>query len=209
MRTTFTPEFNRAFAVLMGHEGGYSNSATDRGGETYKGISRVHHPAWQGWPMVDGAKAYAGFPVCLESNALLQTLVKDFYKGTFWDHFYCDSLPLPLALEVFEQAVNLGIARTARHLQQACNALNRNGKLFADLKEDGKFGRLTLQAVSLLVHRDDMDPLIKALNILQGAHYLAVMREHPEQETYARGWLSRVEITSTTMQRHLSYGAAA
>jgi len=32
------------------------------------------------------------------------------------------------------------------------------------------------------------------MNVLQGTHYVEYMREHPEQEKYARGWLKRVEI---------------
>jgi len=199
--TTFTPEFTRAYAVLMAHEGGYSNNPNDRGGETYKGISRVYHPGWQGWPMVDAAKALSGFPACLEGNALLQTLVKSFYKGTFWDHFYCDSLPEELAIEIFEQAVNLGVGRTARHLQKACNALNRNQKLFRDLTVDGAFGRLTLQAVVTLVNLNEGHVLLNVLNVLQGGHYLSLMCDDPTQEEFARGWLKRVSITTKPIGR--------
>ena len=207
--TTMTPEFTRAYAVLMAHEGGYSNNPKDRGGETYKGISRKYHPGWQGWPMIDAAKALSGFPACLEGNALLQTLVRVFYKGTFWDHFYCDSLPPALAVELFEQSVNLGVARTTRHVQEACNALNRNGRLYADLKVDGQFGRLTLQALSFLVHGGDLETLMTALNVMQGRHYLAEMAAHTEQEEFARGWLSRVELTTDARRRHCSNAQAA
>lgn len=193
--TTITPEFTTAYATLMAHEGGYSNSPLDRGGETYRGISRVHHPDWQGWPMVDAGKSKQGFPVSLEGNALLQTLVRVFYKASFWDHFYGDSLPFVLATEIFEQAVNLGTHQTTLHIQRVCNFLNRNGRLFADLKEDGRFGKLTLQALVILVHSKDMGDLIKSLNVLQGAHYIELAAAHHEQEEFARGWLKRVELS--------------
>ena len=33
-------DFNIAFEITMGHEGGYSFDKDDAGGETYRGISR-------------------------------------------------------------------------------------------------------------------------------------------------------------------------
>ena len=39
-------EFSEAFTQTAAHEGGYSNDPLDRGGETYRGIARVHHPDW-------------------------------------------------------------------------------------------------------------------------------------------------------------------
>ena len=34
-------------------EGYYANDAQDRGGETYRGISRMHCPEWGGWMVLD------------------------------------------------------------------------------------------------------------------------------------------------------------
>ena len=40
----------------MEHEGGYVDDRDDRGGETYRGISRNNFPDWKGWKKIDGFK---------------------------------------------------------------------------------------------------------------------------------------------------------
>ena len=97
-------EFGQALARLLPFEGGYSNLAADRGGETYRGISRKNWPRWQGWNRVDQAKARAGFPASLEQDGELQTLVRQFYRSEFWRPEF-ETLPSQdLANKVFDIA---------------------------------------------------------------------------------------------------------
>ena len=44
-------DFNIAFEKTLLAEGGYklTDVANDKGGQTYAGITRRDHPAWQGW----------------------------------------------------------------------------------------------------------------------------------------------------------------
>ena len=46
-------DFNQAFDITMGHEGGYANNKLDTGGETYRGVSRNNWPDWEGWRLID------------------------------------------------------------------------------------------------------------------------------------------------------------
>ena len=48
--------FNLAYKKLEVAEGGYVNDPDDKGGETYKGISRKANPNWAGWISIDQIK---------------------------------------------------------------------------------------------------------------------------------------------------------
>lgn len=189
-------EFKQAFSRTLAHEGGYVKDPVDRGGETYKGISRRFNPGWEGWARIDRARRQRGFPKALDSDAALQASVAAFYKQHYWDKFQGDQLPQQaIANELFDTAVNLGVTRAVEFLQRGLNVLNRNGALYDDLVTDGVFGAKSLAALRAYLRKDKPGYLLKVLNILQGMHYIDYMGRSPLQEKYARGWLNRVEIT--------------
>jgi lysozyme family protein len=189
--------FEEAYKKTMGHEGGYVNDPDDAGAETYKGISRRFHPSWPGWIIIDNYRRQHAFPEVLDNSLELMVAVKDFYKVNFWDRFWGDEVSkvnFAVAMEIFDNAVNMGVGRSVRFLQEALNVLNRNGILFYDLSVDGSFGAKSLDALMNFVQNDPVDLLLKVLNILQGAHYIKYMGKDPVQEKYARGWFARVKI---------------
>jgi lysozyme family protein len=83
-------------SVFKGHtsgfEGGYVNDPADRGGETYRGISRKSWPDWAGWALIDQAKA-AGLRSAsaigrhFADDSEMDALVTEFYKNEFWEPF--------------------------------------------------------------------------------------------------------------------------
>ena len=88
--------------------------------------------------------------------------------------------------------------RAVRFLQTALNIFNRNEELYLDIAMDGVYGDRTLIALTLFRAKEGgtaENLLVKVLNIMQGAHYLVIMKNDPTQERFARGWLNRVEIT--------------
>ena len=181
--------FQKAFNNLISHEGGYANLKGDTGKETYMGISRVYHPKWQGWSIIDTYKAHStNFEKLLNANKKLQDLVKNFYKKEYWDKFKGDELPYIIAEELLEQSVNIGTWKTAgENLQKALNLLNRNGTLFKDLKVDGIVGEKTITAVK----KTNQRRLLKILNGLQFMHYYNLDIKNPEYEKFV-GWFDRV-----------------
>lgn len=187
-------DFNGNYEKLRVTEGRYSNDKTDRGGETYVGISRVNFPDWAGWSVIDEAKKNKNFPACLEKIVELQELVKAFYKHEFWDMIYGDSIPEILAEEMFDTGVNQGRGTAVKYLQHALNVLNRNQALYADMPMDGGFGVGTKAALEKYLQNDSAELLVKVMNVLQGYTYVCIMDKNPEQEKYARGWMQRVEI---------------
>lgn len=186
-------DFNEAFEITSAHEGGYANDPVDRGGETYRGIARVHHPDWAGWRRVDAKRGKAGFPGSLDRDSALQEDVKAFYKAVFWDRFGGDELPdQAVANELYDTAVNMGVRRAVRFLQSSLNLLNRDQRDYEDLIVDGWFGGKTLDALAKLLKKDrNSDALVKMMNIQQGARYVEIMAGDPSQERFARGWIKR------------------
>lgn len=188
--------FEQEMGKLLQKEGKYSNNQTDRGKETYKGISRVMHPSWDGWAIIDELKKEGkAFPSNLEPHTVLQSLVLEFYKKEFWDKVRGDDIPEALASEMFDTAVNQGEGTAIKYLQSALNALNRNASLYMDMPVDGGFGPATMACLTAYLKTDKLELLLKVMNVLQGSTYLSIMKSDPEQETFARGWFSRVEIT--------------
>ncbi|MCG6965844.1 MAG: hypothetical protein LJE59_04990 [Chromatiaceae bacterium] len=186
-------DFSAAFEITSAHEGGYVNDPVDRGGETYRGIARVHHPDWAGWKSIDAKRGKAGFPKSLDKDAALLAQVRAFYKGAYWDRFMGDEMPdQAVANELYDTAVNMGVRRAVRFLQSSLNLLNRNQKDYLDLIVDGWFGDKTMATMQALLKKDrDSDALVKMMNIQQGARYVEIMAGDPGQERFARGWIKR------------------
>jgi lysozyme family protein len=188
-------DFEEAYQITLENEGGYDNDPDDAGGETYKGVARKFWPDWAGWVIVDEAKNEPNFPKNLFYNDQLNDLVKGHYKEHFWDVFDGDDIPVQfLANEVFDTGINMGTKKAITFLQVGLNVLNRNGKLYPDIDEDGNFGTNTLNALKAYLKTDAASLLYKVINILQGKHYIDYMKKDPIQEKYARGWLQRVDF---------------
>ena len=185
-------DFEKAFEITMGHEGAYSFDMDDAGGETYMGISRKYNPSWEGWKLIDTVSDKKMIQIECPS---VMNHVRSYYKKMYWDRFLGDSIDnQAIANEMFDTAVNMGVARAAMFLQKGLNYLNRNESTFKDLVVDGFVGEFTLRMLFML-DIDDQEVLFKIMNVLQGQHYLEYMNKSPIQEKYCRGWFKRIEIT--------------
>lgn len=189
------PDFLTAYRKTLGFEGGWSNLPDDRGGETVMGISRRNHPAWPGWPLVDSLKNEQGIPNLNQAAALpLSSLVESFYQAEYWERAWCGKLPAQgLAEEIFDSAVNCGVDTAVAWLQEMSNLLRQKDD--ALLAVDGAMGERTLAALNILAARNNLARLTKLLNIVQAAHYLALVRYDPGQRQFLiGGWLNRVTL---------------
>lgn len=184
--------FKLAYNITCAHEGGYVKDPKDNGGETYKGISRNNFPNWQGWKIIDSFKKDAGFPAVLEKHELLNSLVLDFYKSEFWDvNRLTEVAHQEIANELFDTGVNVGIDFAARSLQRALNVANQEGRYYPDMVVDGKIGGTTLKALNA---HPKPATILKALNALQGAKYIAICEARQSQERFLNGWMERVSF---------------
>ncbi len=191
--------FEQAYEITMGHEGGYVNDNDDAGGETYKGVARKKNKHWDGWKRVDELKEEGdAFPGNLDDDAVFQEEIRRFYKQRYWDTFWGDDVSdQSIANELFDTGVNMGVGRAVKFLQASLNLLNRNGALYGEIAVDGGFGRNTLNALESYLDKDHPKFLFKLLNLLQGQHYIKIMTKSPVQEKYARGWLQRVDFSKS------------
>lgn len=184
--------FSTAYTATMSHEGRYVDNPNDRGGATWKGVSRNNFPRWSGWSIIDSCKRQQGFPANLRDNAQLEQLVRAFYKMEFWSRLSLDQVvDQRIANEMFDTAVNCGVGVAGNFLQRALNILNRSGKDYANLTVDGQVGPKTVQVLNQ--HRRPGD-VLKVLNILQGNKYIEICEARESQEEFASGWLSRVSL---------------
>jgi lysozyme family protein len=113
--------FDKAFAELLGNEGGYTNNPNDPGGETNWGVT------------LDTARENGYLGAMKDMD---QSVAKAIYFKRYWLPAF-DALPYPVAFQVFDGAVNSGVGQAVRWLQRAVG-----------VADDGKLGPLTLDAVS-------------------------------------------------------------
>ena len=195
--------FDIAYKLTAALEGGWANHPLDRGGETYCGIARKFWPNWDGWKIIDQLKepgdSVADINETLSNNALLPFEVKTFYMLHFWKPLglFQDYISQGVANELYDTAVNQGVATAGMYLQKAINLLNQNGLLYKDLKEDGNVGPATLAAYQaiFLHYRSKYGILavervvVKALDGLQYERYKEICERDNSQEVFFFGWV--------------------
>ncbi len=166
---------------VIGREGGYSNNPADRGGATRWGITEK----------VARANGYRG-----DMRALPRETAAAIYRRLYWQRPGYDRVAehMPkVAAELFDTGVNMGPAVATGFLQRALNALNRNARDYPDIAVDGAIGPRTLAALEgFRAKRGNggEQVLVKALEALQGARYMALAESRPANEAFLYGWLA-------------------
>ncbi len=197
-----TNDFITSFNKALSNEGFLSNNVNDRGGFTYKGISRTKHPAWSGWKIIDDFFRSTDFNLptegrsvqLLNNNVALQNEVLKFYRTEFWNKIKGDLLPTQLITdELIESSANLGISAASENIQRVINLLNRNGILYHDIAVDRVIGNLTLEALKKCIAANGEKLIYNLLNFYQVKHYIQIMENDPTQEIFI-GWFSRIAI---------------
>lgn len=190
--------FTNAYNETMDYEGGYAFDPDDRGGETYKGISRKHNPDWEGWAIIDDYKSQtnnfkSGYSI-LYNDMELDLLTRDYYELVYWirpKFNQIDKLFPELAEKMFDTGVNVGTGRVIKWLQSSLNLLNRNQKKYADISVDGGIGPNTLRTLSVAMGCNPKNRILTVLVVHQGEHYKGIMERNKSQEKYV-GWFDRL-----------------
>lgn len=162
-------------------EGDYSDHPADRGGPTRWGVTEA----------VARAHGYAG-----DMRHFPRAEAARIYKRKYWQRPRFDQIgqraPL-IAAELFDTGINMGPATASGFLQRALNALNRNGRDYQDLAVDQKIGAKTLGALDAFLRQRGAKGetvLLKAIEALQGARYIALAESRPANEAFLYGWLA-------------------
>lgn len=171
------PAFDQAFAFVIGHEGGFTEDPRDPGNWTGGAVGRGQCRGTN-----HGISA-AAYPT-LDIRGLTPEAARAIYRRDYWDAANCGTLPPPLALLVFDAAVNAGVGRAVRWLQGAAGAA-----------PDGVVGPRTLAAVR---SRSGLDLCTEF-----GARRLLFTAALPTWSTFGPGWarrLSRLPLQATEMK---------
>ena len=158
--------FDKAFDLLIGHEGSYTDLRSDPGNWTG---GKVGLGVLKGTKYGIAANSYPN----LDIKNLTLNQAKTIYKRDYWDKIKGDQLPPDLAFHVFDMAVNSGISRGIKLLQKT-----------AGTTEDGLIGPATLAAVSRMNVANAV--LIYNANRLQFYTSLSTF------VTFGKGWTNRV-----------------
>jgi len=160
--------FDIAFEMLIGHEGGYSRDRNDPGNWTG---GRAGRGSLKGTKY--GISA-ATFPYeDIENLTLLEA--KLIYKNSYWDAVLCENLPETIRFDMFDLTVNSGAFTAAILLQRALQ-----------VKEDGVIGLKTLDA-AYKINSQVLDKRLSAIRLL----YLCSLKTFPH---FGKGWVRRVAV---------------
>ena len=157
-------------------EGGDSDDVDDPGGTTRYGISLRYLKSKGSVGDIDGD----GDVDAHDIRALTREKVAEFYKQDFWQKCYCHKLPAPLAVIIFDQAVNTGVRTTARMLQSQLN-----------VKVDGIIGPITAKAASDAFQRHSQWFITSYLG-KRAQYYTDITRANSSLSKFLHGWFNRL-----------------
>jgi lysozyme family protein len=154
--------WDKSFAAVLKHEGGFVNHPKDPGGMTNLGVTKA---AWEG---------YVGKPVDETfMRKLTPEVVKPFYKAMYWDKIKGDQLPNGVDYAAYDLAVNSGVGRAAKFLQT-----------IAGVTADGVLGPKSMGAI----RECNPEQMVDALCDMR----LDFLKRLPTFDTFGKGWSIRV-----------------
>lgn len=180
--------FDTAFDVVLGHEGGFVDHDADPGGATNFGISLRYllgRGDLDGDGVLDGDLDGDGDVDIDDIIALTPAHSKHLYHTGFW---VPNRLPQvtnnKVATKIFDIAVNTGSRQAWRIVQRACNTECEPGD---ELEVDGKVGPKTLGIVNAIGQKK----LIDAIRKEQLAFYENLVERKPSLAVFLNGWTNR------------------
>lgn len=162
-------------------EGGYVHNPDDPGGPTKYGITEA----------VARANGYHGAMRDLPRSTAFAIYHTRYVVGPNFDDVA--AVDEKVAEELIDTGVNAGQGRAATWFQEALNGLNSRGTDYADVVADGDIGPGTLQAFAAFKRRRGGAAtltMLRALDALQGAHYMRLARDNSKFESFLNGWLA-------------------
>lgn len=166
--------------ITLRHEGGYANDPADRGGETYRGISRRANPDWKGWDLLQKHLPLRRGDV-VNDRALYSAVTEVYWQKYFEANSFNRVKSRLVALQLFDFAVHGGYSKTK--LQTLLNQ-----KFEGVLKVDGIVGTKTIAAINAC----EPNALSKAILDWRREHLQGIIERDPAQARFERGWNNRL-----------------
>lgn len=159
--------FNTAVQAVLKREGGYNNHPSDRGGSTNYGVTQANYTQW----LTKRGKPWA------DVKGLDADTASQIYREDYWLPAKCDLLPSAIREIHFDSAVNHGVSRAAKLLQEA-----------AEAEPDGVIGGKTLALAGEMNVR-----LLKARYINERyKFYGKIIARDKSQLVFIAGWMNRM-----------------
>jgi len=167
-------DFAKALPRILVYEGGKVDDPQDPGGRTNKGITQATFNAF----------LRAHDAATRDVYGITDAEVATIYKGEYWDRVRGDELPVGVDLCVFDAAVNSGVGRAIKWLQQSLGD-HYSGQI------DGVLGNKTVQAVEDF---GDSDALIEEFC----ARRLGTLKRLSTFKRFGKGWSGRIANVQKT-----------
>lgn len=159
--------FDQAIDPLLKREGGYVNHKADRGGATNYGITQGTFSDWLG----KNGKGWR------DVRSLERDEAKTIYFDNYWTPAKCDLLPDNLRAIHFDAAVNHGVARASKLLQEAIG-----------VAADGHIGPATLRAIS----NTSTGYMLARYVAVRYKFYGDIINRDRSQLAFIAGWMNRM-----------------
>ena len=168
--------FSRISPIILRHEGGYANRASDKGGPTNHGI------AWNTWKKY--SKEDLGVEPTLENlKKITPEQAEVIYKKRYWDPSGFNDIKDPkLALMSYDWSITSGGA--GKQIQKLLNS--QYGK---NVKVDGVIGPDTISAMNSV---EDSSKLTNSIAEIRKQYYTNLTISDPKNLPNLNGWLNRV-----------------
>jgi lysozyme family protein len=158
-------------------EGGYTCDPQDKGGETYRGISRVHCPEWGGWAFLDNIKDKKSGITSLVDEALYESVAL-FYCHKYGQRLRYIASPL-VFIQCFDFTIHGGFSVST--LQARLNVLGDQ------LSIDGILGAQTFHAMNKRLPQQVATTIVE----MREVHIDRIASAHPR---FAKGWRNRLDF---------------
>lgn len=174
--------FPQIMKWILASEGGYVDNPRDPGGATNLGVTIAVLRAWRNRPVSRQE---------VRSLSVAEAML--IYDANYWKHIFGDGLPSGVDYAMMDAAVNSGVSRSIKWLQQVLK-----------VPQTGHIDTLTVAAVARVT---DKVKLVKSYN----AARLGFMQSLRIWSTFGKGWGIRVrQVTSRSiiLATHVAPAAA-
>lgn len=158
--------FDKAFQMILEHEGGFSDHPQDKGSWTMYGITRAE------------VSRYIGHEASIdEVKALTIDQAKEIYKKNYWDKLKLDEVKSDLLkLILFDQGVNRDTGTIVLKIQKLLG-----------VSVDGVFGPVTIAKLN------SQDPKHFSVLFFKDAQksYIEIVKRNSSQIVFLNGWINR------------------
>ncbi len=163
--------FDDCLAFVLRWEGGFVDDPDDRGGATNKGITQAVYDEWRERKHYDKRSV----------REIEDGEVKQIYLEQYWRPSRCQALDYPMSLILFDSAVNHGVGRAVKILQDALK-----------VTQDGVFGPKTMAAYDYLEECHGTCHIAGSYLAAREEFYFRIVDSRPEQAKFLRGWMNRL-----------------